>query len=120
MSARPSRSKRISRRERPGGKGNGTVMQGCSIPMRLQRRLKPVGRSSRRSKQASIVESPRFWYNSARGGDMSGEESDKVLVERLKAGDAIAFGTLHRRYYPKIYRLALLKTNHPDDAADIA
>jgi RNA polymerase sigma-70 factor (ECF subfamily) len=48
------------------------------------------------------------------------EESDKALVERLKAGDAIAFGTLHRRYYPKIYRLALLKTNHPDDAADIA
>ena len=48
------------------------------------------------------------------------EESDKALVERLKAGDAIAFGTLHRRYYPKIYRLALLKTHHPDDAADIA
>jgi RNA polymerase sigma-70 factor (ECF subfamily) len=51
---------------------------------------------------------------------MPGEESDKVLVERMKAGDAVAFGTLHRRYYPKIYRLALLKTNHPDDAADIA
>jgi RNA polymerase sigma-70 factor, ECF subfamily len=51
---------------------------------------------------------------------MPGEESDKVLVERLKEGDAIAFGTLHRRYYAKIYRLALLKTNHPDDAADIA
>ncbi len=48
------------------------------------------------------------------------EESDKALVERLKAGDAIAFGTLHRRYYPKVYRLALLKTNNPDDAADIA
>jgi len=48
------------------------------------------------------------------------EESDKALVERLKAGDAIAFGTLHRRYYPRIYRLALLKTNNPDDAADIA
>lgn len=48
------------------------------------------------------------------------EESDKALVERLKAGDRIAFGTLHHRYYPRIYRLALLKTNHPDDAADIA
>jgi RNA polymerase sigma-70 factor (ECF subfamily) len=95
-------------------------MQGCSIPMRLQRRLKSTGRSSRRSKQASIVESPRFWYNTARGGDMPVEESDKLLVERLKGGDAIAFGTLHRRYYAKIYRLALLKTNHPDDAADIA
>jgi RNA polymerase sigma-70 factor, ECF subfamily len=48
------------------------------------------------------------------------EESDKALVERLKRGDTAAFGTLHRRYYARIYRLALLKTNHPDDAADIA
>ncbi len=48
------------------------------------------------------------------------EESDKLLVERLKRGDAVAFGALHRRYYSKIYRLALLKTNHADDAADIA
>jgi RNA polymerase sigma-70 factor (ECF subfamily) len=48
------------------------------------------------------------------------EESDKALVERLKKGDAAAVGILHHRYYPKIYRLALLKTNHADDAADIA
>jgi RNA polymerase sigma-70 factor (ECF subfamily) len=48
------------------------------------------------------------------------EESDKLLVERLKRGDTAAFGTLHRRYYARIYRLALLKTNHAEDAADIA
>src|SRR6266568_1600435 len=50
-----------------GGKGNGRVMQGSAIPMRLQRGLRSSGRTSRRSKQAAIVESPRFWYNSARG-----------------------------------------------------
>jgi RNA polymerase sigma-70 factor, ECF subfamily len=48
------------------------------------------------------------------------EESDKALVERLKRGDRAAFGTLHHRYYAKIYRLALLKTNHADTAEDIA
>src|SRR5260221_9025300 len=47
----------------PGWKGNGKVMQGGAIPMRLQRGLRSSGRSSRRSKQASIVELPRFWYN---------------------------------------------------------
>jgi RNA polymerase sigma-70 factor, ECF subfamily len=48
------------------------------------------------------------------------DESDKALVDRVQQGDAIAFGTLHRRYYARIYRLALLKTNNADDAADIA
>jgi RNA polymerase sigma-70 factor (ECF subfamily) len=48
------------------------------------------------------------------------DESDKALVDRVKQGDTLAFGTLHRRYYAKIYRLALLKTNNGDDAADIA
>jgi RNA polymerase sigma-70 factor (ECF subfamily) len=78
------------------------------------------GRRFSPGKQAPIVWSPRFWYNSAREIDMPLEESDKLLVQRLKRGDAAAFGTLHRRHYPKIYRLALLKTNNPDDAADIA
>src|SRR5690242_21419110 len=95
-------------------------MEGCAIPKRLQRGLRGSGRLSRRSKQAAIVKSPRFWYNDARGTEMPCEESDKALVARLKAGDAKAFGSLHHRYYPRIYRLALLKTNHPDDAADIA
>src|SRR5947209_16543314 len=96
------------------------MMEGCAIPRQLQRGLRRPGRPSRQSKQAAIVKSSRFWYNGARGTDMPGEESDKALVARLKAGDAKAFGSLHHRYYPKIYRLALLKTNHPDDAADIA
>jgi RNA polymerase sigma-70 factor (ECF subfamily) len=35
-------------------------------------------------------------------------------------GDVRAFGTLHRRYYDKIHRLAYLKTGDPEDAQDIA
>src|SRR5215212_8935848 len=92
-------------------------MQTGTLPPRLSRGR---GRSHRRDKQAAIVPYSGIWYNSARGTQMPIEESDKLLVERLKRGDTAAFGTLHRRYYAKIYRLALLKTNHAEDAADIA
>src|SRR5260221_9582684 len=95
-------------------------MQGCSSPSPRSRGVGRSSRSARENKQAAIVRSSRFWYNTARGTDMPYEESDKELVDRLKRGDAAAFGTLHRRYYAKIYRLALLKTNNADDAADIA
>ncbi len=47
-------------------------------------------------------------------------QSDVALVERVKAGDVRAFETLHRRYYPRVYRFALLKLGSPEDAADIA
>lgn len=48
------------------------------------------------------------------------DESDRALVARVKEGDVSAFGTLHRRYYAKIYRLAYLKTADPEDAQDVA
>ena len=48
------------------------------------------------------------------------DESDRALVERVKAGDARAFDTLHRRHYAKIYRLAYLKTGSAEDAQDVA
>jgi RNA polymerase sigma-70 factor (ECF subfamily) len=48
------------------------------------------------------------------------DESDRALVDRVKGGDARAFGTLHRRYHAKIYRLAYLKTGNAEDAQDIA
>jgi RNA polymerase sigma-70 factor (ECF subfamily) len=48
------------------------------------------------------------------------DESDRALVARVKAGDVRAFGTLHARYYAKIYRLAYLKTADPEDAQDVA
>lgn len=47
------------------------------------------------------------------------DDSDRALVARVKAGDATAFGTLHRRYYQKLYRFAYLRTGSREDAADI-
>jgi len=42
-------------------------------------------------------------------------------VERTLAGDQEAFALLHRRYYARVYRLALLRCNgHASDAEDIA
>lgn len=48
------------------------------------------------------------------------DDSDRGLVDRVKAGDASAFGTLHRRYYTRIYRFAYLRTHNVEDATDIA
>jgi RNA polymerase sigma-70 factor (ECF subfamily) len=48
------------------------------------------------------------------------DDSDRVLVDRVKQGDVRAFEMLHRRYYPRIYRLAFLRLRNGDDAADIA
>src|SRR5207302_5525676 len=51
--------------------------------------------------------------------EMPFDDSDRALVARVKEGDASAFGTLHRRYYRKLYRYAYLRTNSADDAADV-
>ena len=50
----------------------------------------------------------------------AGAETDRALVERVKAGDRQALAQLHDRYYPRVYRFALIRTGNPDDAADIA
>lgn len=47
-------------------------------------------------------------------------ESDRQLVARTLAGDTEAFATLHRRYFARVYRLALFKCHNPHDAEDIA
>jgi RNA polymerase sigma-70 factor, ECF subfamily len=52
---------------------------------------------------------------------MSGNEaSDKELVQRTLKGDGQALATLHRRYYARIYRLALFRCRSTADAEDIA
>lgn len=51
---------------------------------------------------------------------MAFDDSDKTLVERVKAGDVRAFEMLHRRYYSRIYRLAYLRLGNAEDAADVA
>jgi RNA polymerase sigma-70 factor (ECF subfamily) len=45
---------------------------------------------------------------------------DRVLVAQAVAGSADAFTALHRRYYARIYRLALLRCRSPQDAEDVA
>ncbi len=46
--------------------------------------------------------------------------SDAVLVAAAQRGDVKAFGTLHTRYYLRVYHLAYLKTNNAQDAEDVA
>lgn len=49
-----------------------------------------------------------------------GGSSDAALIAAAQSGDAEAFGTLHARYYKRIYHLAYLKTNNAQDAEDVA
>lgn len=48
------------------------------------------------------------------------ELSDKVLVTRTLDGDEAAFASLHRRYYGRVYRMAVFRTRSVEDAEDIA
>ncbi len=50
----------------------------------------------------------------------SGGKSDAALVAAAQRGDVSAFGTLHTRYYLRLYHLAYLKTNNAQDAEDVA
>lgn len=46
--------------------------------------------------------------------------SDRTLVERTLAGDSSAFAALHKRYYARVYRLALMRCRSAQDAEDVA
>lgn len=54
------------------------------------------------------------------GGRGSGDTTDAALIAAAHRGDVKAFGTLHSRYYTRIYHLAYLKTNNAQDAEDVA
>ncbi len=52
---------------------------------------------------------------------MNGEElPDRELVRRTLNGEPSALAALHRRYYARIYRLALFRSRSTADAEDIA
>lgn len=54
---------------------------------------------------------------------MSGSDDavgDRELVRRTLAGERDAFAILHRRYYARVYRLALFRCRSVPDAEDIA
>ncbi len=46
------------------------------------------------------------------------ENSDEVLVDRIKSGDYQAFESLVNRYENKVYRLAIRMLRNPEDAED--
>lgn len=71
-----------------------------------------------RRAEASPV--PHEGVSEAPESAMPFDDSDKTLVERVKAGDVRAFEMLHRRYYSRIYRLAYLRLGNAEDAADVA
>ncbi|MES2464522.1 MAG: RNA polymerase sigma factor [Armatimonadota bacterium] len=48
------------------------------------------------------------------------DATDRVLVTQALAGSEDAFAALHRRYYGRIYRLALLRCRSVADAEDVA
>ncbi len=48
------------------------------------------------------------------------EDSDGLLVERCRAGDRSAFGTLVDRYQKPVYNAALRMLRNPEDARDVA
>ena len=48
------------------------------------------------------------------------QASDRELVARTARGDGAALEVLHKRYYAKLYKLALVKVGNEDDAHDIA
>lgn len=46
--------------------------------------------------------------------------TDRALVTQALSGNAEAFTALHRRYYARVYRLALLRCRSVADAEDVA
>lgn len=48
------------------------------------------------------------------------EQTDRALVEQTVAGNRGAFALLHKRYYARIYRLAVYRCRNTQDAEDVA
>jgi RNA polymerase sigma-70 factor (ECF subfamily) len=48
------------------------------------------------------------------------EASDQRLVEATLGGSEAALAVLHRRYYARVYRVALVRCRHAQDAEDVA
>lgn len=51
---------------------------------------------------------------------MATQESDRMLMDSAKAGDAEAFGKLVRRHQKRVFRLAVHLLRNPAEAEDVA
>ena len=61
-----------------------------------------------------------IWLLASWADDPPPAAGDAALIERAQRGDIAAFAALHAQHYKRIYHLAYLKTNHAQDAEDIA
>lgn len=61
-----------------------------------------------------------IWLIAAWPDEPPDDGGDAALVAQAQRGEARAFAALHARHYRRIYHLAYLKTNHAQDAEDIA
>lgn len=59
------------------------------------------------------------WY-APNPEEQATQRTDRQLVERTLEGDTDAFAILHRRYYGRVYRLALVRCRSAQDAEDVA
>jgi RNA polymerase sigma-70 factor (ECF subfamily) len=53
------------------------------------------------------------------GGAEDVQLSDERIVERVRTGEAEAFGVLVKRWEGRVYRLALRLLGHPEDAREV-
>jgi len=61
-----------------------------------------------------------IWLMAAWPEEPPDDGGDAALVAQAQRGEVRAFAALHARHYRRIYHLAYLKTNHAQDAEDIA
>ena len=61
-----------------------------------------------------------IWLTAAWPDEPPDDGGDAALVAQAQRGEVQAFAALHARHYRRIYHLAFLKTNHAQDAEDIA
>lgn len=61
-----------------------------------------------------------IWLMASWADDPPAAEGDAALIAQAQCGDTRAFAALHAKHYKRIYHLAYLKTNHAQDAEDVA
>lgn len=88
-----------------------------------------MGNESKRDTTMAQINSPvavpeqRTLHSASRSPsspEAADAQSDRDLVARVLSGDADALSTLHKRYYTRVYRIALCRCASRDEAEDIA
>ncbi len=67
-----------------------------------------------------MIETLLFIATLLHGRDSLDKATDAALVHRTAGGELEAFEVLHKRYYAKLFKLAVVKVGNEEDAHDIA